>query len=130
MIGCSTRAHVNIDRVSTENVVFIVAHGDDLGVGLVISEELSKRGYKVYAFNPPKKTFSQRSASSMPKRSIFIEFNYKYNWDLFHYTLSSFSMRWVDGDSGETIAHGNFSGVSNPDGKAKAGPKATGDHAT
>ena len=49
---------------------------------------------------------------SEPKRTIFIQFNYNYYWDVFHNTLSRFNMQWVDGRTGEVIATGNFSGDS------------------
>ncbi len=41
---------------------------------------------------------------------ILITYSYRYYWDVFHWTLTSFQIRWIDGDSGEVIATGNHSG--------------------
>lgn len=46
------------------------------------------------------------------KRTILITYSYNYSWDVFHYTLSRFNMQWIDENSREVIANGNFSGVS------------------
>lgn len=54
----------------------------------------------------------ESTAPSKPKRRILITYSYNYSWDVFHYTLSRFNMQWVDENSGEVIANGNFSGVS------------------
>jgi hypothetical protein len=50
---------------------------------------------------PPKKT-----------QEILINWNYRYYWDLFHYTLTAFNMQWVDKNTGEVIANSTFSGDS------------------
>jgi S1-C subfamily serine protease len=45
-------------------------------------------------------------------QKILITWNYRYYWDVFHYTLTAFNMQWVDKNTGEVIANGNFSGDS------------------
>ena len=58
------------------------------------------------------KDIPENATISKPKRNILITYSYNYSWDVFHYTLSRFSMQWVDENSGEVIANGNFSGAS------------------
>ena len=51
-------------------------------------------------------------SSSKPPISVIVDFKYTYGWDLFHHTLSSFSMQWTDQDTGQVLASGTFSGGS------------------
>mgnify|MGYP001010201712 CR=1 FL=1 len=52
------------------------------------------------------------AATSSSNRRVLITYSYNYSWDVFHYTLSRFNMQWVDENSGEILANGNFSGAS------------------
>ncbi|MBI5327580.1 MAG: trypsin-like peptidase domain-containing protein [Deltaproteobacteria bacterium] len=51
-------------------------------------------------------------ATLRQNRRILVTYSYNYAWDGFYYTLLRFNMQWIDENSGEIIANGNFSGTS------------------
>ncbi|MFO7823848.1 MAG: serine protease [Cyclobacterium sp.] len=50
--------------------------------------------------------------SSARRDGLRVDFNYRYAWDLFHYTLGSLSIRFIDVDTGQVVARADFSGVT------------------
>ncbi|MBI5048068.1 MAG: trypsin-like peptidase domain-containing protein [Deltaproteobacteria bacterium] len=52
------------------------------------------------------------AATPRQNRRILLTYSYNYAWDGFYYTLLRFNMQWIDENSGEIIANGNFSGTS------------------
>jgi len=60
LAGCATTTHVAIDRVPANNTVFIISNENDpISIAPVISEEISKRGYKVHILRPHQKISNQ-----------------------------------------------------------------------
>jgi len=55
---------------------------------------------------------SEITSSPKKQKTILVTYSYNYSWDVFHYTLSRFNMQWIDQNTGEIIADGNFSGGS------------------
>lgn len=54
----------------------------------------------------------EKFTAAKQQKTIFINFSYNYSWDVFHYTLSRLNIQWIDQETGEVIANGNFSGGS------------------
>ena len=50
--------------------------------------------------------------SSRHSTNIEVRFQYRYSWDVIHYTLSNLNVVWVDSDSGRIIARGTYVGMS------------------
>ena len=46
------------------------------------------------------------------KPDVIVKFNYGYEYDVFHYTFTSFNMRFIDTKTGEVILTSSFSGAS------------------